>query len=328
MACAEAMSVTKQFSRQLSHAADDPPKQFLVLRLAHTGSSWLSAMIGAQNDTYITREAIYPMHKPQEEEYVESLGKQGVMDYLERALAKPSGNILKSEEIQFLCYNQSGYNGPVPKNTSGVSLLTLNFHMQPKTCACLRDLGSDCPLKWLGLTVDPTNKVLKDNLDILTTLQEKHPNMPVLVYRRSNVVKKAIASGGLRHNENGTEYGVKLHRRKSPLKFIQKVREAVEADKVLRQAGQYFRNVKTVSYEDLAHDPQRVMEQIFEFIGMPGRFESWMASMSDKRSPEDLRLLYDNFDTLDTALERVSPCLARQFRASTNEAFPEPCPDL
>jgi hypothetical protein len=330
------MSVTKHFSHQLSNDTYFRPKNFLVLRLAHTGSSWLTAMLGAQDQTYLTREAIYPMHLEKEVKYVESLGKEGILSYIEHAFKEPSGNIHHSDKIQIgpeTCSEVQNAKAEVRTSLldfradAGMGSNTGTF-LKPRTCRCLRELGSTCPLKFLGMTLDPTSQGVKDNLDeIFSAIQHKHPDMPVLVYRRSNIVKHSLATGGLAENKDGGQYSVALHQELSVPKFMQNVAAAVSDDAVLRKAASYFPNAKTISYEELVNEPKFVMETIFKFMGMPGVFEDWMAEMGDKHSPDDLRLLIKNFDEVEHALETASPCLAKQLRAAENARFAHPCED-
>jgi hypothetical protein len=330
LSCAEAMSVTKQFS-QLLHDTKNSPKNFIVLRLAHTGSSWITAMLGAQDETYLTREAIYPMWKPEEIKKVESLGSQGIVDYLERALTRPSGNIHKQGILQIgplTCTEVQNAKKEVGNASLVAQASSAHAFLKPETCACLRKLGADCPLKFLGMTLDPTSQGLKDNLaEIFTAVQKKHLDMPVLVYRRSNIVKHSLATGGLAENdEDGSRYSVQLHQELSVDKFMKNVAAASHEDSVLRKAASFFSRVKMVNYEDLVDNPEVVMESIFKFLDMPGHFDDWMAEMGDKHSPDDLRLLIKNFDEVEHALNISSPCLANQLRATTNQRF-EPCED-
>jgi hypothetical protein len=351
------MSISKQLQQHLveaeaerlsqtAQAAQAPaPRNFLVLRLAHTGSSWLTAMIGAQEDTYVTREAMFPTSNQEYIDHVESLGNQGVIDYLERAFTVPSGSIYTPDELQFFCNTteeaqekaEAGTNAlpaeaglPPAANLSLISqAVTVNTFMQPKTCDCLRNQGPECPLKFLGMTLDPTSQGLKYALnEILTAISQKHPDMHVLVLRRSNIVKLSLATGGMTENLNGSTYNVWLHRDFSVDRFMMDLRLAVNDDQVLLDASQLFNHVKLVTYEDLFEDPQKVMNPVFDFFGMQGRFEDWMGQIGDKHTPDDLRLLINNFDELEYALEQVSPCLAKQLRATTNEKFPEPCGDF
>jgi hypothetical protein len=322
----DAMSMTKHLSKQLSQAVRGPPKNFLVLRLAHSGSTWLTAMLGAQEDTYITREAMYRLQKPDDIKHVETLGAQGVLDYLQQVLKLPSGNILTPNHIQFYC--------EMPKEAKDATSLVSHVFSEdvftrPQTCDCLHKLGSECPLKFLGMTLDPTSQVLSDNLgEILGPLNMTHTDMPVILFRRSNVVKRSLASGGNNVTETEGGYSVPLHQEVPVADFMRAVRNTMSKDKILRQSADHFSRVKIVDYEDLYMQPQLVMEHIFSFLGMQGHFESWMTEMGDKHTPDDLRVLIKNFDELERELEKVSPCLAEQLRATTNKKFHEVCPDF
>jgi hypothetical protein len=242
------MSVTNRLSQQLSHRTNDAPRNFLVLRLAHSGSTWITDLIGWQEDTYITREAMYPLFSDQQAQkrHLESIGAKGVLNYLERALREPCGNILEPDRIQYYCKNIEEY---VKDGVTGESLVSearsnVSTLVNPRTCACLKERGAKCPLKFLGMTLDPMSDVLKDHLfEILGTLQKKHPDMPVIMLRRTNVVKRSFATGGSGENRNGQEYGVPLHQKVTVDQFMKQVRYALVSDKVLRQAASYFPNV-------------------------------------------------------------------------------------
>jgi hypothetical protein len=76
------------------------------------------------------------------------------------------------------------------------------------------------------------------------------------------------------------------------------------------------------------NDPKRVMNEVFQDFGMPGRFEDWMAEYGDKHTPDDLRVLISNFDEIEQVMEKASPCLTRQLRAKKNEEIYEICDDI
>jgi hypothetical protein len=267
---------------------------------------------------------------------VQSLGKQGVLDYLEYAFKQPAGNVLQRNVTQNLCHDARSAERKALNATGALvfgegSNTTLDSLLQPNICMCLHDLGSNCPVKFLGMTLDPITQVLKDNVhEIFGAIQRAHPNMPVIVYRRSNIVKRTFATGGLDQNWQHTEgsFGVNLHQEWSVDDFIMDLREALNEDRILREAARDFPNVKTVTYEALVRDPRAVMGSVFEFLGMPGWFEDWMVDIGDKHTPEDLRMLIANFDEVEQELAKESPCLVRQLRSTTNEEFAEICEDI
>lgn len=293
----------------------------MVLRLAHTGSSWITSLIGAQNDTYITREAIWPLneHRSEEFKWATQLSAHNVTQYLERALRHPSGSFLDPAAVQIFDGEQfdsdSGDSASLLATESGERASRTN----PGVIKCLLELGRNCSVKYLGMTLDPTGSSLRDHLDVVfRTLNHRHPDLPVVIYRRSNVVKRAVAHGGMR-------YVQRKKKTMAPEEFLLAVKQSIDADKALLHAATYFRNVKLVNYESLQNDPKGVMQGVFKFTGIPGAVDDEMLDNGADITPEDLREYIENFDELRQILDVRAPCLTKQLESATAEVFPISC---
>lgn len=299
-----------------------PEKNFIVMRLAHSGSSWITSLIGAQNDTYVTREAIWPLnpHRSEQFKWATQLSAHNVSQYLERVLRHPSGSFLDPDAVQIWDGEQfdtsAGAGGPTS------SLLATKSHSartNPGVIQCLQEFGRNCSVKYLGMTLDPTGSSLRDNVDLVfRSIEHRHPGIPIILYRRSNVVKRAMAHGGMRYVE----------RSKTKLKaseFLVAVKQSIDRDKALLHAATYFKNVKLVNYEALQKDPKGVMQDVFNFIGIPGAVTDEMLDNGADITPEDLREYLENFDELREELERRIPCLAQQMLSPKVEEFPISC---
>lgn len=240
--------------------------------------------------------------------------------YLEHVLRHPSGNFLDPDAVQI--FDGEQYDADAGAEGSTSSLLATKSHSartNPGVIPCLQKFGRNCSVKYLGMTLDPTGSSLRDSIDLVfRSIEHRHPGIPVLVYRRSNVVKRAMAHGGMRH----------IKRSKKTLKankFLLAVKKAIDADKALLHAATYFKNVKLVNYEALQKDPKGVMQGVFDFIGMPGVITDEMLDNGADITPEDLRQYLANFDELREELEQRVPCLVRQMLSPNVEEFPVSC---
>lgn len=311
--------------------APEVPKPLLMLRLGHSGSSWFTQMLSEQEDTYITREAIFPItsHGPirlQWKAMLENMTVDEVVSYFEKALRVPSGNMAMPNEVQLYDYEEFDSEpdestlAPAPDALAS-SLLQVQSG-NPRTLACLREQGQRCALKYLGLAVDPNGTGLAAHADeVFARVSGLMPELPVIVYRRSNIVKRALAKGGLSGPTAALNVTMNVSR------FLRRVRKAAEQDHLLLRAARHFPHRRLVSYEQLQAEPARVMPDVFSFLGMTeARVTDEILDNGKKTSPEDLRLMLANFEELSEALRQRSPCLAEQMAALTNQDFPQPCP--
>jgi hypothetical protein len=309
-------------AHQESEPGAAPEKNFIVLRLAHTGSSWITSLIGAQNDTYITREAIWPLnpHRSEIFKWATELSSHNVTQYLERVLRHPSGSFLDPDAVQI--FDGEQFDTKEGEGGASPSLLATKSHSartNPGVIECLQKFGRNCSVKYLGMTLDPTGSSLRDHLDLVfRSLEHRHPGIPIIVYRRSNVVKRAMAHGGMR-------YVLRSKTKLDLSEFLLAVKQSIDADKALFHAATYFRNVKLVNYEALQRDPKGVMQGVFNFIGIPGAVTDEMLDNGADITPEDLREYLENFDELREELEKRVPCLTKQMLSPNVEEFPISC---
>jgi len=178
-------------------AAVNKPKPLLVLRLAYSGSSWFTQMISEQNDTYITREANWVMGGTNREKVARMTGGQ-IAAYVLKAMVVPSGDLLHADEPQIFDYSDLD-SAEKPEKT--MNLFQHKQHQaatrragNPQVMQCLTDLGQGCHVKYIGLTMDPVGTGLDvHGEEVFNEVSDAHPNLPVIIYRRSNLVKHAIA---------------------------------------------------------------------------------------------------------------------------------------
>jgi hypothetical protein len=310
-------------------ATMEKPKPLLVLRLAYSGSSWFTQMISEQNDTYITREANWVMGGTNREK-VERMTAGQIASYVLKAMVVPSGDLLHANEPQVFDYSDLD-SAKKPEMTMN---LFQHQHLQsayaragnPQVMRCLSSLGQRCHVKYLGLTMDPVGTGLDTHgEEVFRQVSESYPNLPVVIYRRSNLVKHAIASGGLNPDDK-PKLGVHM----DPTKFLAKVRESQAHDRKLTQSAKYFKRTMLVQYEELVLHPVDVMKDTLLFLGMPfdAEYTRQLSQRGGKKTPEDMRTVFSNFDELYWTLFEKSPCLASQMRSTKVEVFRSPCPDI
>lgn len=299
----------------------DDRGSMMIFRLPFSGSSWFTQMLSRQNDTYICRECLMSYRFPKRLARIKKLGTRGVGNYLLRALSRPMGSIQNPSDIQTYDYTEM----------EGVMLASVPSYKQQminkQVLKCLDALGHDCPVKHVGLTLDPDSTGL--NGEVLDRVKQTYPNLPVIVYRRSNIVKHALASGGMAASEDGEGDANRLDgQRLEWSEFLEKLRWSQGRDKALRRMQQLFPNAMVVTYEELQQRPVELMNEVFEYLGIPGSIDPELIDTGEKHTSDDLSTVLENYEDLLTTLREQSPCLAEQFASPSVEVFPDPCPDI
>jgi hypothetical protein len=281
-------------------------------------------MLSEQNDTFISREGIYKF-SGEEEKKVHAMSVDQIAQYVLRTLAVPMGNIVRPSYFQtytYACLNETSSNHNSDAGSGHVSLASHAQHtVNPAVNKCVSERGHECPLKFVGSTIDPIGTGLdKYGDEVYRRVVKAYPDLPVIIYRRSNLVKHAMARGGICGKDMA-----KLNQHQNVSEFMSKVMEAVEHDNALMHAASFFPNKKIVTYEDLQNRPFDTMNEVLRFLRMPGKVTPEMVGRGVQETPEDLRKLFSNFGELDRVLSARSPCLAEQLRVTTPKAFYKPC---
>ena len=184
-----------------------------------------------------------------------------------------------------------------------------------------------------GFTLNPHHAAGVDWREVA----RRRPRAVAVVWDRTNVVKKA-ASGILAdlcgsHNVRTVSKARKCRRTATtadPVDFLKKVRgEACDAAALRATAASLTANATVLTYEAFQRSGSAELERLFGALGLDaaavGRAKK-SRKRTVKRSPEDLRSNFRNFDALSEALRAASPgdCDLEAMLLDTG-ARPFPC---
>jgi len=224
--------------RTSSHPVDEPTP-IMLLKTAHTGSTWLQALVNELPGVYMRREGIRRGAK--------SLSNDAtvVYSYLRTALAVPAENI---ESNAWVVTKASGRSPVAVRDVSAYA------------CA-------------VGLSYSPildTEQLIPNIDSTLDRLVDDLPGLVTVVLMRSNIAKMALAANGNGGNHNGTSVIKKVAQR--PQALLKKMNILNKRAKKLRKVQKRLqkRGVDTITifYEDMQQNVTAQVERIVDRLNM------------------------------------------------------------
>ena len=186
-----------------------------------------------------------------------------------------------------------------------------------------------------GFTLNPHHAAGVDWRDVAA----RRPRARAVVWDRSNFVKKVVSAvlyeqpGCRSHNVQRLKQAQKCRRATAstpPRDFVRRVRgEACDSAALFETAGAIWPNatVHAMAYEDFRRDAAGETIKLFEALGLDASAVAAKLKTRQrtiKRSPEDLRKTFTNFEAIAAALEAASPAtcdLAAMLRDTAATPF-------
>lgn len=270
------------------------PTPLLMFRKGASGSTWITALLNSESrHVYMCRECV-----PHWAGKSGGRSEEQVADYMVQALSHPAGSIVAPRHLH-------------------------TRDLQPETRKCIEHADVGCEPAIVGLTMDPHVEAYSEEFMHNVFVQTWHrvPDVRVVIFRRTNIVKKALAKKGFLAGQRGTALETAVLD-----DVFAKVGKALSHDQhllnVIRRG--VFPNMLNMSYEEVQIDEVQAVNKVLRFSGYPFPLLKSLSNPSTKKSPEDLRLKIANFDEVDAALTSWHACLSEMFREKGPRVF-DPC---
>jgi len=283
----------------------------LVVKLSHAGSSWFTAMLQTAPDIYLEREGITNL-----EWSWDSLTK--LVNYTNEALSRPRGQYWNPDTPDW-----TGGSYWDPNATDNWQYL--NYPKATQECL---DHFDDCRMPVTGFTLALTDDIVDNYKTFFQKVTDVHPDLKVVIYRRSNVVKRAFGQGGSDSDqklvyEPVNDLYAKGHGRRRPSlrpcsniesvkvnELLQRVSVAVRQDQELLRIKTLFPDALVINYEELQNDVVPSVDKTLRYLGIPYRLKVMKiaADQSYKRD-EDLSTYFDKatWQSFRIALQKWYP---------------------
>lgn len=208
----------------------------------------------------------------------------------------------------------------VPGASVKLELLTSRGRVSPtkQTAAVVRALAPGCggADRLTGFTLNPHHAAGVDWAEV----RRRRPNARAVVWDRTNVVKKAASAvlydlpGCGRHNVARSSQARKCRKQKTaadPAAFLSRVRGEACDGAGLRAVAAALgsANATALTYEAFQRDADAELARLYRSLGLDDAVVKRRKKRTKtvKRSPEDLRPNFSNFEALAAALRAAAP---------------------
>jgi len=201
----------------------------------------------------------------------------------------------------------------------------VNYPNATKQCL---DHFDDCRMPVTGFTLEMTDDIADNYQTFFQKVTAVHPDLKVVIYRRSNVVKRAMGQGGS-NSEQTPVYEplknlvVKGHGYRRPElrsctdiesvtvnELLQRVSIAVRQDQDLLRVKTLFPEAVVVNYEELQTDVAPPVDKTLRYLGIPYRVKVMKTTEEQPgKHSEDLSKYFDTarWQSFRSALQKWYP---------------------
>jgi len=307
----------------------------LVLKQSHSGSSWFTQLLQAAPDIYLQREGITNWYlcklKGNPNATVEHLA-----NYANEALSRPRG--------QFWSQDVLAENEKYPEATQ----------------ECLKHFDN-CTMPVTGFTMEMTEDITLNYKAFFKMITDAHQDVKVVIYRRSNLVKRALGQGGSDSDQDPiyepTRNANLISKDEDPSSVIAKgagplgklpmsqmppfidmatlspeglldrLSIAVNQDRELLQLRDIFPDAVVLNYEELQNDVAPPVNSVLRALGIPYYLKAVEHQAEDpKKSDEALSKHFDQatWTSMVGALQKWYPSAVKMLQSEVSGVVFDP----